>query len=314
MEAEAEFKPAVPLGEMPVAEAAAKLRAMGEEEVADALEMPNSETGERPSNFGPFASLLLPRRANLYMTRNHVWGFLPDTAQSVEQIPISSPTMIEGDATLRNSHLVLRLDRLRVASYPGGGSHHVLFEFTSAHHTARGMQQVRFNTTCIVREGEDAAIVGYPIFVGLGVGQEGIVISGRTVNVKNDDDLGILSLINSDVFKTGLKLASTFQPALAPIGQLVFALTESMGKAARNAVVQNFAIGLDFGNTAMGARLREGTYLATQVPPPLDVAWDWEEWTLDRHNSKIVRRDDRTAVFPYNYIAISVSRYHTPTA
>ena len=307
-----EFKPVTPLGEMPAAEAATKLSAMGEDEVAEALELAVSGLEERPSSFGPFENLLLPRRAKLYLTNVHVLGFLSDASKGENEIAISPPAMVEADDSLKNSQLVIRLDRLRAASYPGGGSHQVLFEFTSDHRTAKGLQQVRFNTTCTVREGEDAAIVGYPIFVGLGVAPEGITFDCRTVNVRNEDDLGFFAFLNGDIFKAGLTLVSTFQPALAPFGQLALAVTEAVARQGANVVVQSFRLGLDFGKTAMGARLREGTYLAVQVPPSLAAGWDWDEWIFDRHSNQIVRRGDRTAVLPYNYVAISISRHNAP--
>src|SRR5713226_6203847 len=151
------------LADMSLGEAAAKLRQMGENEVAEALETSAGATGARPTSFGVLDNFILPRRAQLYLAKNHVIGFLPDAAAGTNEIPISSPSTTNADTSLRDAPLVVRLDRLRVASYPGSGSHHVLFEFASGHQTPKGVQEVHFNTTCTVREGEDAAIVGYPI-------------------------------------------------------------------------------------------------------------------------------------------------------
>ena len=302
------------LYEMAPAQAAAKLRNMGEDEVAEALEASALGTDERPTTFGPLDNFLLPRRAQLYLAKAHVVGFLPNVRAVVQEIPISLPATINADASLKDAPLVIRLDRLRAASYPGGGSHHVLFEFTSGHQTPKGIQEVRFNTTCTVREGDDAAIVGYPIFVGLRAGLEGLTLGCRTVNVKNDEDVSFLGFLDSDIFKAGLALASAFQPALAPLGQLALGITEALGKRGSNAVVQQFRLGLDFGETAMGSRLREGTYLAVQVPASVQTAWDWDEWVFDRKSNQVVRKDEAATAFPYNYVAISVSRLEPPAS
>jgi hypothetical protein len=68
-----------------------------------------------------------------------------------------------------------------------------------------------------VREGQQAPIIGYPIFIGLNVGSEGVAFKCFTVNVKNDDDEALLSFLESDAFKARLKLVSTMQQAIAPL-------------------------------------------------------------------------------------------------
>jgi hypothetical protein len=295
------------LGDMPPAQAAAKLREMGEDEVAEALEAAADDSPE-PTAYGLLDSLI-PARARLYLTNTHVFGYLPSDQHSADFVPLTAAASTTADESLRDGRVVIRLDRLHAASYPGGGTHEVLFEFTARHHVEEGAQDARFTTTGRVREGESAAIVGYPIFVGLGVGPEGLAFACRTLNVRNDDDLSLLGVLNTGAFKAGLRLASTLQPAVAPLAELVLAVTTTVGKRRANAVVQDFRLGLDFEQTAMGARLREGTYLAVQIPPTLQLAWEWSEWVLDRARGQLVHADDHSVPIPYNFVAVSVSRY-----
>ena len=102
------------------------------------------------------------------------------------------------------------------ASYPGGGLHRVLFDFYAQHQVPGGAEDLHFNATFRVREGEHAAVVGFPIFIGLNVGTEGVAFRCYTVNVANEEDERLLGFLESDVFKSGLRLATTAQPAIAP--------------------------------------------------------------------------------------------------
>jgi hypothetical protein len=58
---------------------------------------------------------------------------------------------------------------------------------------------------------------------------------------------------------------------------LALLVTKAIARRHRNVPVQEFYLGLDFGSTATGARLAEGSYLAVQVPEAVQTVWDWEE-------------------------------------
>jgi hypothetical protein len=73
--------------------------------------------------------------------------------------------------------------------------------------------------------------------------------------------------------------------------------------------VQEFYLGLDFGSTATGARLAEGSYLAVQIPEALQTVWDWDEWVYQPARGQVVHRDDPARTIPYNYLVFSVSRF-----
>jgi hypothetical protein len=65
------------------------------------------------------------------------------------------------------AHHIFRLESelLRVADYPGSGIHRVLFNFLAQIRTQTSVEDVNFNATYRIREGEDAAVLNYPIFV-----------------------------------------------------------------------------------------------------------------------------------------------------
>ena len=65
----------------------------------------------------------------------------------------------------------------------------------------------------------------------------------HTVNVANADDEAFLDFLEGDIFKSGLKLATTMQPAIALLAGMALALTESIAKRNRNVSVQDCFLG-----------------------------------------------------------------------
>jgi hypothetical protein len=196
-----------------------------------------------------------------------------------------------------------------VASYPGGGTHRILFDFYAQNQVAGGVEHLHFNATYRAREGEQVAVINYPLFVGLNVGSEGLSFRCFTVNVKNDADEAFLGFLESDVFRAGLRLATAAQPAIAPLSGMAVGLTRALATRARNVPVQDFYMGLDFGNVPTGARLAEGAYLAVQIPEKLVPAWRWDDWVYGPSHGQVVSRADPSRILPYNYVVFGVSRY-----
>jgi hypothetical protein len=159
------------LGKLPSAQAIATLRELGEDTVADTLEA--AEETPRKGTFGG--------RWNFWSARNEPWqhmahafGYLAPAPPGSGLLPIQHAGNITPDLSLRNSRIKITLSRLRVAGYPGRGTHRVLFDFYAQNQVPGNVEHLHFNATYRVREGEREAIVGYPIFVGLNVGSEGL--------------------------------------------------------------------------------------------------------------------------------------------
>jgi len=259
------------IGKLPPEEAAAKLREVGEEEATTPIE--NVPRGE--STTKTFAGRWLFDRACKHTA--HTFGYIAPTSPGKKTLPIQNAVNIKADETLKNSRIKITLDCLRVADYPGSGTHRVLFDFYAQNQIPGNVEHLHFNATYRIREGQSAAIVGFPIFVGLNVGTEGVAFKCLTLNVLNEEDEAALSFLESDVFKGGLKLASTVQPAIAPLSAMAKGLTETIAKRKKNVPVQDFYLGLDFSNITTRARLAEGSYIAVQIPESMKLAWDWDE-------------------------------------
>lgn len=292
------------LGKMPPQKAIGKLREVGEVEAAAALEE-GLEEGTKA--FGGPAWWPFQDRA--WQHTAHRFGYLAPAPPGDDLLTIRHAGNIQPDPSLKNSRITITLDRLRVADYPGGGTHRVLFDFYAQNSVSGSVEPLHFNSTLRVREGQQAGVIGYPIFVGLNVGSEGVNFKCYTVNVKNDGDEAFLNILESDVFKEGLKLAKTVQPAIGLLSQLALGVTKSIAGRNRNVPVQDFYMGLDFSNIVMGARLAEGSYLAVQIPETMQTVWDWSQWVYNPNSGQVVDMATQTQLIPYNYVVVSVSRY-----
>ena len=289
-------------------EAARILRDLGDDETASALESGADEGATVPATFG--RKWWWPFQDKPWQHTAHAFGYLAPTPPGDEMLSIRHAGNIEADATLKNSRVKISLDCLRVAAYPGKGVHHVLFDFYAQNQVSgKNVEHLHFNATYRAMEGERAAIIGFPIFIGLNVGSEGVAFKCFTVNVKNEQDEALLDFLNSDVFKAGLKLAKTAQPAIAPLSGMAAGLTKSLACRNKNVPVQDFYMGLDFTTIPGHAKLAEGSYIAVQIPEMMETMWDWADWVYHPGTGQIVNTDDKRTLIPYNYLVFSVSRY-----
>ena len=265
---------------------------------------PHDWTFEGLGTFGrsPFRS-----QPKLWMHTSHAFGYIaPQGSVSQTTLPILPVSNIRTNKRLQNGRLNITLDRLRVCSYPGKGTHRVLLHFYAQNQTTLGVEDLHWSSVYRVREGEQAALRGYPLFVGLNVGTVGVRLRVRTINVGNDNDEAFLHFFETDVFKSGLQIATTAQPVLAPFSQMAFGLAKALASRHQNVSVQDFDMGLDFGSSPFGARLAEGSYLAVQMPEGHLSLWDWSSWFYYPSSGQI--RNSTGVPLEYNYLVFSIQR------
>jgi hypothetical protein len=291
------------LGSRPPAEAAQILREFGDADLASRLELqPSGEIktfgigttvrGFWDDTFGPC----------LWRYSAHAFGYMaPHAPGATAPLPIQHAGNITPHTTLQGSQARITLNWLRVADYPGAGMHRVLFDFYARNQSQGPDAELHFNATYRVMEGQRAGIIGYPIFVGVNVGEQGLAFRCFTVNVKNDADEAFLDLLESDAFKQGLEITENGQPAIRPLAEMAYGLTRAAANRNRNVPVQDVYMGLDFSQVPGRARLAEGAYIAAQIPDALSTVWDWEAWVYDPRNGNIVSKDDLTKPLSYNY-------------
>ncbi len=291
------------IGNLPPKKLAKKLENMGDIEAAKAIRA-------KPKRYGlGWGSKEVPA----WKHTAHAFGYIPliEPGEN-DQVEITHAGHFKVDETkpsLKNQRIKISLGYLRVADYPGKGIHHVLFDFYAKNQLPKQVEHLHFNQVFRAQQGESIGVVNYPIFVGLSVGSEGIDFKCCTVNVKNDDDQKILNFLDSDVVKSGLKLAKTAQPAIAPLTELAIGITKMFARRNENVRVQDFVMGLDFTNVAFGAYLAEGSYVAVQIPQKSRARWKWDQWVYNPLNGLIVNKNDNDQLIPYNYLVFNVSKY-----
>jgi hypothetical protein len=290
------------LGALDPSTAAVFLRQIGEDETAarlgdaDQEDLRSVEEGRQRVRW-PFSD-------KPWQYTSHTFGFISPDSTGAIVFAGAAPA----DKTLRGAAVDITLDRLRVAEYPGGSTHRVLFDFYARNRAGDADEHLHYHVSLRARDGQEAAIIGYPLFVGLNVGDAGVALRCMTVNVMNEADEAFLGFLESDVFRSGLKLASFAQPAVVPLSEMVLGLTKAIAKRHRNVPVQEFYLGLDFSNVPTRARIAEGSYVAVQIPDRLERVWDWAEWTYDNASGHIVSRHDGRTLIPFNYVVLGVSR------
>jgi hypothetical protein len=242
-----------------------------------------------------------------WMYATHQFGYIaPHKSGSMQPQSIQHPSAIQADNTLKNNRVNIRLDRLHIEKYPGGGTHNVLITFAVRNQLANTQESVSFSQTYRVQEGQSAGIAGYPIFIGLNVGSQGIAFECSTVNVKNEQDKAILAALESSPFQSGLKLLTTTQPAIAPFTEITLGVVKLLAQRHENVAVQKFYLGLDFEDSAMGCRLAKGNYIAVQVAD--ETVIDWNKWIYKSEVGAIVHKADSSKL-PYNYVIFRISQY-----
>ena len=301
----------LPLGKQSPAAIKKKLAEVGDEEAILDYDsyLASSQHGLESIKF---------RRSLTWLNTQHQIGFIPIAKNQKRRFrKIISSDSATANLDLKNQRINIRLDFLRIYRYPrpfislGSNIHTILFTFEAQNQVSGGNETVTFNQTYKARSDQDAAVKGYPIFTGLNVGSNGILFSCKTINVGNSDDAKLVNAINSDAARSGLSLLTTAQPALAPFIGVAKGLCTSLTNRKRNIGVQDFNLGLDFDDGALGARLSLGSYVVVQVGRPGELVWS--DWQYDQETGAIMRKNlaegEAPFALPYNAIVFRVSLF-----
>lgn len=252
--------------------------------------------------------LLDLRKRRPYMHSTHHFGYLPPACRSSSRVSIRHAAQIEPDPKLRNQRVKITLDRMHIAAYPKGHTHQLLLSF-QARTQGEKREPACYALGCTVREGEGAACVGLPLFIGLETGSEGLTLKCTVIQVGAERDWSFVrACLGSGVLKEGLKLALPYPQAVGVLSEIVLGLSKNiLERPKENEKIQDIHLGLDFSDMLTRFKLAEGTYVAVQAPPTTEVPWNWKEWDYDPNSGQILNRTSNR-LLPYNYIMLSVSR------
>ncbi len=256
-----------------------------------------------------------------WLNTQHQYGYIaPFTPGAQRYQPITSASNMPATDSLKGKRINIRLDYLRVYQYPtplfdlGYSVHTILFTFEARNQVEGGKEEVvAFNQVYKARVGQDVAVTGQPVFIGLTVGPNGVGMVCRTVNVSNSTDEEFVAAFNSEAVTTGLNLLTTAQPALGPLTAIARGICVSLASHNKNVPVQEVNLGLDFETGALGARLAVGSYVVAQTTEPGEIVWS--EWAYDVESGTIMRNPQSLAQgekpYPlaYNAFVFRVSPY-----
>ena len=295
------------IGALKASVSAKRLKTLGEKNISKKINSRRKIKAKHPT-FGSFS--MFGRKEPVYKYTAHAFGYIPKAgAQGRKPVEIvdAGGGSIEADASLKNGLIKITLDRLRVFDYPGGGIHTILFDFYAQHQaTAQETQDLRFTQKYRVQQNSGAGITGYPVFLGLKVGDQGVSFKCFTVNVDDEDDKKILGFLDGDVFKKGLSLLGTVNPVIPIVSGFATGIVDAFAHRNDNVPVQDFYMGLDFSGIQTRAQLREGSYIAVQIPDT--DTWDWTAWIFNPMRGQIVDKETEKKSIPYNYIVFSISK------
>lgn len=297
----------ITIGDLEPEELAAKLREMGDEEAAAEI--------EESQYARDLDSLFDESKRKAYRYRTHQIGYFPLRQPRYDApIPIRAIGVIDPDPSLLNNRIDIHLDRLYVEQYPGkffggGGEHHIMVNFTARNHlpNVTNPETVAFSQTYMAFDGDEAGVLGYPVFIGLNVGGMGAAFGISTINVKNTEDEAILKMLDSNEFRNGLSLLNTAQPAIAPLTKLAIETTRLLAGRSKNVSVQNFYLGLDAKMAAAGGPLVAGNFIVAQVPGPNEI--DWSKYHFDPNTGTVRRREGDRRGLRYNYLIFRVTKH-----
>jgi hypothetical protein len=238
---------------------------------------------------------------------SYAYGFLSENAiDDGNGLLIQEATsVLSSDDSLKNNQISVSLDFLRVLDYPGKGKHQVLFKFNANNHQNGQDQNLSFNQTFAIQEGQRAPISGYPIFIGLNTGEELVQFDVEIVNVSNDNDDKFLETMESGVVKNGIKLLNTVNPVIPIITEYATGITKMIASRNKNRSITSPKMGLWFGNSPTRMKISKGVYIAVQTSSPQD--FDWSKWKLNRAFGTIQSVDGNQNEIPHNYFIFSIS-------
>jgi hypothetical protein len=299
------------IGNTKAIDAAKMLEEIGDRESAKDIRKALKRTANKNIEFNDLNFEAAAAAPKPFQYTSHAFGYIPTTvAPGTTLIDITDAGNITPDETLRNQFVIIRLDRLRVFDYPGSGIHNVLFNFNTRHQAVGATEELNFSQRYRAQEGQEVGITGNPVFVGLNVGNNGIVLRCETVNVENENDEKILRFLNGSIFTSGLQLLNTVNPIVPVVTEYAKGITELVASRNKNIKVQEFTMGLDFSPVATSAKLKEGSYIVVQHP---EGAWNWSQWQFNPSSGQIVSRADNTKTIPLNYIVFSISKMNAVT-
>lgn len=246
------------------------------------------------------------RKPKAWEHSSYAFGFIPINTSNDNLLKIHEARSITADQSLKDAKINISLDYFRAYEYPGRGKHRVLFKFNAKNYLKDSAEQdLSFNQTFAIQEGQNAPISGYPIFIGLNTGKQLMQFDVEIINVSYDNDDQLLDAMEKGVVKNGITLLGTLNPVIPILSEYATGITKLIAGRNRNREITSPKMGLYFDNIASHLKMARGVYIALQTSEP--GVFDWNQWHYNRSFGTVQSIDGTYNELPYNYFAFSIS-------
>ena len=235
-------------------------------------------------------------------------AYIPEPEAGVTVGSVVSANTIKPALFENMKSVTIRMDGIWVADFPGWGKNkNRQFTFEASNKLKDGgSEDVVYNKASPVYEGQGAGIAGVPILRDLNISEKGLNVEITITNLKTDEQIKALGIMDSKAFNSGLGLLTTAQPALVPFTELARGIAKMGAEKDNGLVVGGIKLGLDFQGVVAGngGRLNKGTYVAIQAP----LEFDFSDLSVDfRNNSHITRKSTGKSLHSeYNYVIFRI--------
>lgn len=246
----------------------------------------------------------------VWKIKEHAYGFFDVENIKDGKIPIVNALTMDADLSLKGERINIRIGNIYVERYPGvfGGDHEILFEF-KAKHSPEGSQEdesIQYTQKYTLRNKGGAGKSGLSVMTGLRVPNNGIDFYLNTIYLNNKNEEKFLHFLDSGIFSSGLELISAVNPLVKQVSGYAAGITQYLTDEKKNKVIQEIGVGFDFAGNTEVASLKNGTYVAIQVPRHI---YNWSDWYYDVDSSLIKPYDDSLERLPYNHITFVISKH-----
>lgn len=297
-----------------------RLKALGEKELAESIEIALLEA-ELAGPVHRFSAQGRKIRDRLPWAHTfHVMGYVPASNTSKSLVEILPVEALEADQELIGRRITLTLGGFQPHRYPGGeeeagGSvYRVLFHFSAGHFPGEE-EFLHFNTSHRVREQEPFRFLDQTVFSGLTVDAPGLDLSYMTLPLHDPCDTSFFEVLSSAMARRGLELLEKPQPAAAFFSAQALQTTNKVLREMDP--VSEVYVGLGFQANGRAAPLRLGTYIVAQVAPEDEMLFDedgWGDWLFSLRTGQIVDRQSLRELFPFNYVLLTIDPFSPHSA
>ncbi len=191
----------------------------------------------------------------------NICGFLPANSEDKRLI---HPGSIDPQTDLTGRAVRVSMSRVYIHRYPGRGIHNIVFRFRLG--ATLGDLSPEFLIAKSASDEENLGAQNITLFEGYTIDSSGLTIDCKTVNVSNQEDQALMSMLNDPAYSKGLEFLSTAQPVLGPLVALTTGIFKFLLRRNENRLVQDFLFGLSFTSDDLALKLAEGSYVIIQIP------------------------------------------------